>query len=54
MFSCDEVVEMLQKYGYENYMVGDLSFPHNVLRNSARTGVMTKYLFLIGKYIKSY
>jgi len=47
MFSCDEVVEMLQKYGYENYMVGDLSFPHNVLRNSARTGVMTKYLFLI-------
>jgi len=45
--SCDEVLKMLKNNGYENYMVGDLSFPHNILRNSARTGVMTKFLFLI-------
>jgi len=45
--SCDELLEKLENYGYQNYMVGDLAFPHNVLRNAARTGVLSEFVFLV-------
>ena len=39
----------LENYGYQNYDVEGISFPHNVLRNAARTGVLTEYVLLVGK-----
>ena len=44
---CSEVLSAIENYGYQNYAVGDIPFPHNVLRNAARTGVTTEFVFLI-------
>ena len=45
---CDVLIDKLKNYGYGmNYDMGDMPFPHNVLRNAARTGVTTEYVFLI-------
>ena len=45
---CPDLVKKLQDYGKGmNYDMGDMPFPHNVLRNAARTGVTTEYVFLI-------
>lgn len=45
--TCEDLLEKLENYGYQNYVVGDLAFPHNVLRNVARSGVLTEFVFLV-------
>lgn len=44
---CEDILDAIENYGYKNYAVGDIPFPHNVLRNAARTGVTTEFVFLI-------
>ena len=43
---CDEIVKEIQHFGnYENYELG--KYPQNVLRNVARSGVNTEFIYLI-------
>uniref|UniRef100_H2ZCX2 Beta-1,4-glucuronyltransferase 1 n=1 Tax=Ciona savignyi TaxID=51511 RepID=H2ZCX2_CIOSA len=46
-FSCAELLIKLENYGYQNYDVAGISFPHNALRNAARNGVLTQYVLLV-------
>ncbi|XP_077970904.1 beta-1,4-glucuronyltransferase 1-like isoform X2 [Styela clava] len=45
--SCSALLDKLQNYGYQNYVVGNIPFPHNILRNVARKGVITEFVLLI-------
>ncbi|XP_078491692.1 beta-1,4-glucuronyltransferase 1 [Ciona intestinalis] len=45
--SCSELLVRLENFGYQNYDVAGISFPHNALRNAARSGVLTQYVLLV-------
>lgn len=44
--SCDELLKIIENFGTDNYE-HNIPYPHNVLRNAARNGVMTEFVFLI-------
>ncbi|CAG5098128.1 Oidioi.mRNA.OKI2018_I69.XSR.g15393.t1.cds [Oikopleura dioica] len=47
--SCEELRQIIHDYGgddSQNYK-GDIPYPHNVLRNAARKGAATEFVFLI-------
>lgn len=46
---CEELRNIIHQYGdddSQNYK-GDIPYPHNVLRNAARKGAATEFVFLI-------
>ncbi|CAK8679655.1 unnamed protein product [Clavelina lepadiformis] len=45
--TCAQILFKLENYGYQNYDVAGISFPHNVLRNAARSGVLTQHVLLV-------
>ena len=46
---CDQLLELIHTYGGDdsNNYKGEISYPHNVLRNVARRGSATSHVFLI-------
>lgn len=44
--TCTDLLKIIKNYGEDNYDHG-IPYPHNVLRNAARNGVATEFVFLI-------
>lgn len=44
--NCERLLEDIENFGTDNYE-HKIPYPHNVLRNAARNGVMTEFVFLI-------
>ena len=44
--SCQDLLKIIENYGEANYE-HSIPYPHNVLRNAARNGVTTEFVFLI-------
>ena len=43
---CDEIISEIKHFGADNYQ-GSTPYPHNVLRNVARSGANTEFIYLI-------